>query len=188
MHRLTLPVTLLFLIGLLSGARVHEPIDPNVSPLQQLFVLKEIRPDIERIGIIWHEPNAKNSGLLPQIHQASAATGIKVFLSYAAEITDVAPAYRDLIRRNEVQAIWIVDGGDPIVSSRIGRGFLIKNTASQGLPLIAPDEGWVEDGAHISFFHDGTNVRMKVNKRSADAANMTIPVAYLERTDFLAAN
>ena len=185
MHRTTLLAAVVIVLGAGLGATASVT---SVSPLQQLFVLKEIQPDIERVGIIWTEDRASASGLLTQIQQASAWTGITVFLSYTKEITDVAPAYRDLIRKNDVQAIWILDDEDPIVSSRIGREFLIKNTASQGIPLIAPTSGWVENGAHISFFHDGSTVRLTVNKRSADAAALSIPQRYHERTEFLAVN
>lgn len=185
MHRITLRVAILLLTGLIAGANGSTR---SASPLQQLYMLKEIQPGIERVGIIWNEDRAESSGLLTQIQQAAASTGVTIFLAYTKEITDVAPAFRDLIRRNDAQAIWILDSDDPVVSSRIGRGFLIKNTTSQGIPLIAPSAGWVEEGAHMSFFHDGTTVRLAVNKRSADAADLTIPTSYLERTDFLAIN
>lgn len=178
-------IALICLVSLIVGARATEP---RITPLQQLFVLKEIKPDLERVGIIWNEHSATSSGLLEQLNRASASTGVRLFIAYANELQDIAPRYRDLIRQNDVQAIWVLDGSDPVVTSRIGREFLIKQTASQGIPLVAPSDDWVEAGAHLSFHHDGDGVRLKVNKRSADAAALTIPDSYMTRTEFLAAN
>lgn len=185
MHRFSLRVALFCLVGMVITAGVPQP---SVSPLQQLFVMKEIRPDLERIGVIWNERDANGSTLLPQLQQASASTGVRVYLSYANELTDLAAAYRELTRNKNVQAIWVIDENDPVTTSRMGRDYLIKHSASQGLPLIAPAPAWVEEGAHIAFYREGENLRLKVNRRSADAANMIIPSQYLERTDFLAAN
>jgi ABC-type uncharacterized transport system substrate-binding protein len=160
----------------------------DVSPLQQLFVLKEIRPDLERVGIIWNKDAADASGLMTQVERAAATTGVRVYIAYASGVTDIASVYRDLVRQNNVQAIWVVDGNDEIVGSKMGRDFLIKNTASSGLTLVAPAVEWVEAGAHMSFVRDGANIRLRVNQRAADAARLVIPANILERTDFFAAN
>ena len=84
--------------------------------------------------------------------------------------------------------VWEIDATDDVVNSRMGRDFLVKNAAGSGITLLAPDEAWVEAGAHLAVFQDGSSVRLKVNKRSADAASLTIPDQYLERTDYLAVN
>lgn len=184
MNRLALVfLTLAFIASVAVPARAGD-----VTPLQQLFVLKEIRPDIERVGIIWNKSSADRSGLMSQVERAAASTGVRVFVAYANDISDIAGAYRDLVRQNNVQAVWIVDGSDNVVGSRMGRDFLIKNTASQGLPLVAPSEDWVEAGAHLSFYRDGSNIRLKVNRRAADAARLVIPDNFLDRTEFFAAN
>ena len=160
----------------------------TVPPLQQLYVLKEIQPEIERIGIIWGKSFADRSDLIEPIQRASAVTSIAVVITQVDGVSDIASAYRDLVRQNNVQAIWVVDSSDDIVNSRMGRDFLVKNAAGSGITLLAPDEAWVEAGAHLAVFQDGSNLRLKVNKRSADAASMTIPDQYLERTDYLAVN
>jgi ABC-type uncharacterized transport system substrate-binding protein len=160
----------------------------DVSPLQQLFVLKEIRPDIERVGIVWHRASADRSGLMSQVERAAASTGVRVFVSYADDVGEIANAYRELVRQHRIQAVWIVDGNDVVTGSTSGRDFLIRNTASQGIPLVAPDDTWVEAGAHMSFFRQGSNIRIKVNRRAADAARLVIPDNFLDRTDFFAAN
>src|SRR5690625_3468514 len=186
--QLTLPnlrtVTLVF-VGLIITASTTAT---TVPPLQQLYVLKEIQPNVERVGIIWGKAAHDRSDLMEQIQRASAVTSVAVVIAPVDGVSDIASAYRDLVRQNSVQAIWVVDASDDVVNSRMGRDFLVKNAAGSGITLLAPDEAWVEAGAHLAVFQDGSSVRLKVNKRSADAASLTIPDQYLERTDYLAVN
>jgi ABC-type uncharacterized transport system substrate-binding protein len=184
MYRNTTIVLALAVLVLAAPARAQDA----VSPLQQLFVLKEIRPELERVGIIWNKDSADRSGLMTQVERAAATTGVRIFVAYASGVTDIATAYRELVRQNNIQAVWVVDAADDIVGSRMGRDFLIKNTASSGLTLVAPATDWVEAGAHMTFVREGANIRLRVNRRAADAARLVIPANILERTDFLAAN
>lgn len=184
MYRNTTILLAFALLALATPARAQDA----ASPLQQLFLLKEIRPELERVGIIWNKNAADRSGLMSQVERAAAATGVVIYVSYASGVTDIASAYRDLVRQNNIQAVWVVDSGDDVVGSRMGRDFLIKNSASAGLTLVAPSVDWVEAGAHITFVREGANIRLRVNRRAADAARLVLPESILERTDFMASN
>lgn len=155
----------------------------DVTPLQQLFVFKELKPDIQRIGIIWNEDSANRGALMPKIQQASASTGIEVFVANVKELKEIAPQYRTLVRNNDIQALWIVEN-DGVVDSAIGQKFLLKETTQKGIPILAPTEEWVNNGATVSLKRAEGQIQLVVNQAAASALALAIPEKYQERTQY----
>lgn len=158
----------------------------GVTPIQQMFVMKELKPDIERVGIIW-DKNVNRDDVMPQIQRAAASAGVKVFVAAVSDIKEIAPMFRDLVRTNNVNALWIVDE-DRVVSSDIGRKYLIKTATEFGLPIFAPTPKWVNEGAAVALKKESDGIQLVVNKAAAQAASLKIPEKYLDRTQYLASN
>lgn len=187
MMHTTCKISLYAIIAAIIIATTPVSLAPDVTPIQQLFVIKELKPDLERIGILWNESAVDTGTLLPQIQRAGASTGIQVIIANVAEMKDIAPTYRMLVRDNDVQALWIISD-DGTVDSDIGRSYLIKNATQQGIPIFAPTELWVNEGASVAFKKVENVVALVVNQAAANALSLTIPEKYLERTQFLAMN
>ncbi|GIV61236.1 MAG: ABC transporter substrate-binding protein [Rhodothermaceae bacterium] len=175
------------LILFVAGAAVPEPLEEGPTPIQQLFVIKELKPGLERIGLIWDKNVTDTGALMPQVQRASASTGIKVFLAEVADLKDVAPQFRTLAREHQVQAIWILESTG-VMDNGVTRSFIIKNATSAGLPVFAPSEAWVNEGASVAVIKDDGGISLLVNKAAAEAMSLTIPEKYLERTQYLALN
>lgn len=160
---------------------------PSVTPIQQLFVMKEIKPDVERVGVIWADDDGVQAELMPQLQKAGAGAGVTVFTADVNGLSDVAAAYRGLVRDNNIQVLWILTN-DNVVASKNARKFLIKSTLEAGIPLLAPSDDWVDEGAPVSFKRGAEGVELVVNKAAAEALSLSFPEKYLARTQFLAQN
>lgn len=174
-----------FLFLVLSGATLSSSAQA-LTPLQQLFVFHEVAPDIERVGILFSERVADHDQLMLSIRQAQASTGVKVFVAYAEEVSNVAAQYRTLMRKHDVQALWIPE--EIAALADVGRNFLIKESLKQGFPLMAPSEVWVNEGAALHLQSRDGHVHLVANKSVCDAVAITIPDKYTAQTSFLAMN
>lgn len=158
----------------------------GVTPMQQMYIMKEIMPDVERLGIIWYK-ETRDEEVLTKIRRATTSLKVQLFLAEVSELSDIAPHFRLLTRKHNIQALWVVQN-DGLVDSSIGKSFLIQNAVKGGIPLIAPSEDWVNEGAFITMKKQDGKILLVVNKSVADAMSLVVPEKYAERTQFLAAN
>lgn len=159
----------------------------DVTLLQRMFLVKEMKPDVQRVGVIWSKSMAENQTAVADLNRASAASGIKVITAPVADLKDVAPMFRGLVRQHNIDVLLIVEG-DGVMDNKVSRGFLIKSATESGIALIAPKNDWVQEGACATFKKEADGIHLVVNKKAAEALSLTIPEKYLERTQFLALN
>lgn len=150
---------------------------PPLTPIQQLYILKEVKPDAERVGIIWKENSPHHDALMPKVQRASAASGIQVFVAYVQSIRDVAPSYRTLRQEHDVDVLWIIEDGD-VVGANVARNYLIKTATQDGVPILAPTAAWVDSGAPISLQSVDGDIQVVVNRAAAAATALTVPEKY----------
>lgn len=166
---------LIALLGL--GTLTATVTAPPLTPIQQLFILKEMKPDVERVGIIWQEDSPQHDELMPQVQRASSASDVQVFVAYVNGIRDVAPSYRTLKRQHDIDVIWILEDDDT-VSSDVAREYLIKTATQNGVPILAPSPAWVNAGAPVSLQKLGDDIQIVVNKAAAAATALNVPDKY----------
>ncbi len=173
---------------LLSTAFVLVPAnESDVTPIQQLFLIKELKPDISRIGVIWDKSATSRNQILSQLERASAATGIKVIVGEVSNLQEVAPQFRTLLRDHKIEALWILEESG-LLGRAATRSFLIKSATQAGMPVFAPSETWLKEGACVTWRKDAGGIQLVVNKAVAEAMGITIPNKYQNRTAFLAMN
>lgn len=163
----------LFGLGLLTAAVTAPPL----TPIQQMFILKEMKPDVERVGIIWREDSPQHDDLMPQVQRASSASDVQVFVAYVDNIRDVAPSYRTLRRKHDIDVLWILEDDDT-VGSDVAREYLIKTATQNGIPLLAPSSNWVNEGAPVSLQNADGDIQIVVNKAAAAATALDVPDKY----------
>ncbi len=174
----------LSLLTILFAAATPTPVVFDVTPLQQLYILKELKPDVQRVGILWDKATSRDD-ILPQIQRAGATAGVQVVIGAVGDVKEIASMFRELVRTNEIDALWIV-ADDHVVGTDIGRKFLVKSAAEHRIPILAPSAAWVNEGAAIALKKEGDAISLLVNKAAAQAVALNIPDKYLERTQFLA--
>jgi len=177
---------LLILASALAGA-TSPPLAVDITPIQQFFLIKELKPDVERLGIIWDGSTVDVDATMKQLQRAGAASHIKVFLAEVSSLKDVAPQFRTLSRQRKVQALWVYNGKG-VMDNKFARSYLIKNATSSEILIFAPDDSWVSEGASVFVQKADGGIKLVVNRASAEALALTIPEKYADRTQYLAAN
>ncbi len=163
---LLLPALLLLVAATPLGL---EPAGPN----QQLFVLKTLKPDVKSVGLLVSARFAGDEAAMNGVRRAAAGAGFKIYLGTIETVRDVAAKFRDL-KGEGVDAIWVVEG-DGIMGDRATRTFLIENTTRGRMPLLAPTEAWVTEGATAAVEKGGSGLNVAVNSKVLAALSISVP-------------
>ncbi len=164
-----------------------ETLEPGPTPLQSLFMIKGLIPQVQIVGIMWNDQRADTQDLLPKIDRASATVGVKVVVENVRELAEISQKFRDLTSNYHVQVLWVVEN-DEITGSSLARDFLIKNTTVNGIALFAPGKDWVSAGACAALQSDGGTVKLFVNQKTISALGIKVPEKFIPNTQFLATN
>ncbi len=159
----------------------------NATPLQSLYMMKQLVPKATTVGIMWNKSTVDASTLLPEINRASLAVGLKVVIEDVEQIQDVSSKFRDLVQNYHIQVLWVIQGND-LYGSSIVKGYLIKNTTLSGVALFAPGTDWVSAGACAALMSEGGTAKLFVNQKTLNALGLTVPQQYTQATQFLATN
>lgn len=164
-----------------------EALESNATPLQSLFMIKQILPQATTVGLMYKQSADNNNELLNQVKRASASFGVKIVLADVETLPDVAGQFRDLTSSYHVQALWVIRGSGALANS-VAKSYLIKNAALQGIPLFAPNTDWVSAGACAAVVTDGGNTKLFVNQKTLNALGIKVPQKYASVTQVLASN
>lgn len=190
---LLIPVGALLLGATFSDTPVekrHETTvaEPQVGLIQQLFMLKELKPDVERVGVIWKEGIPKQDSKLETAKRAAASIQGKLFVGYAEKASDVAEQFRLMTRDHDVDALWIIEN-DGVVDGSTSKQYLIENAVKEGIPLLAPTSDWVDAGAPLSIGKSNGELELMINEPAAAATGLEVPSEYeSQATPVVAAN
>ncbi|MBI3565700.1 MAG: hypothetical protein HY079_10930 [Elusimicrobia bacterium] len=102
------------------------------------------RLKLDRVGLAYtpgYEPVAD------WVRRGAAARGLALTETRIADVAQVAPAVRGLLRG--ARAIWLV--GDPLLARGAGFEFLRERALSTGVAIIAPEPASVRRGALLAF-------------------------------------
>lgn len=157
-----------------------------VTPLQQIYIMKQFFPELKCVGVLWNENVVDTNKLYPQLERASAQFGIKIVVSNVQQMKDVPTEFKNLKQKHNIQVLWVI-GDDEILNGEVSRKYLIKQSIFSNLPLFAPSNLWVNEGAFISIIKEGNATKLFVNQQTAKVLSINIPEAYLENTIFYAA-
>ena len=180
-------ITMAMLILFFGLVGTPEALESNATPLQQLYIMKELVPKLQTVGIMWNQSSVNTADLLPKIQRAAAAVGVKVVIEDVEAIKDIAQKFREVTEDYHAQIIWIIQNDD-LVGSSLGRDFIIKNATVNGIAVFAPNTDWVTAGACAALLNDGGSVKLFVNQKAINALGIKVPAKYIPNTQFLATN
>jgi len=187
------PARLLFMTVIMLAAALVTPtgapeaLESNVTPLQSLYMIKQLVPQTQTVGLMWNQTRVSTSDLMPKIERAAATLGVKVVVEDVEQLQDVPAKFRDLSENYHIQALWVFQNDD-IVGSSMGKDFLIKNSTVGGVALFAPNTDWVSAGACATLMSEGGTVKLYVNKKTITALGINVPEKLIPDTQFLATN
>jgi hypothetical protein len=164
-----------------------EALEPAATPLQSIYMIKQLLPQAKTVGLMWKQSDDASSTLMDQVKRASASLGVKIVIADVEALSDVAAQFRDLTDSYHVQAIWVARNSE-VVSNPTAMGFLIKNSTLHGIPLFAPDQGWVTTGACAAVVTVGGTTKLFVNQKTLNALGLKVPESDAPITEVLATN
>jgi len=183
-HILSVLVALL-LAGSVSphtGSDTHKRTEKeDVGLIKQLFYLDKMKPDVERVGLIWKKGVSGQEQTLQMAKRATAAIDGELFVAYVNGKSEVPEQFRAMTRKHDVQVLWIVEN-DGIVNASAPQKYLIENAVKEGIPLLAPTKDWVDAGAPLAIGQKNGEVEIMLNKPAADATGLQVPSEYESRT------
>lgn len=162
-----------------------EALELNATPLQSLFMIKQLVPQATSVGLLWKQSDYANTDLLTQIKRASMSTGDKVVVGDVESLPQVASQFRNLVDNYHVQVLWVIRNDD-IMNSSIAQSYLIKNAAISGVPLFAPSSNWVSAGACAAVVTEGQSTKLVVNQKTLNALGLKVPQKFASVTQVLA--
>jgi ABC-type uncharacterized transport system substrate-binding protein len=158
-------------------------VPPSSTPSQQLFMLKQLQPDLTRVGLLW-DGNLGDADL-KRAQRAAVSHGVELMLARVEATRDVGPAFRELARTHDIQALWILSD-EGLTAREPSRSFLLREAARAGIPVLSPSAGWVEAGATLAVLEGAEGVRLVINRPASEALSLQVPEQYAAVTDFLA--
>lgn len=164
-----------------DGARQQIEPEKEVGMIAQLYHLKEMKPDVKRIGLICKKGVPGQKEMLRGAERAAASIEGKLFVGYVRTEDGVPSAFRTLNREHDVQALWIVEN-DGVVNAAVPQKYLVENAVKNGIPLLAPTRGWVNAGAPMTLEKSGGETEIVLNKPAANATGLQVPAEYEPRT------
>lgn len=190
---LVIPLMVFFLGATFSGMPAKErhgpaPAELEVGLLQQLFLLKKLKPEVKRVGIIWKKGASDQKSELKTAKRAVASIQGKLFVGYVEEASDVAEQFRLMTREHNIHALWIIEN-DGVVNGSTSKQYLIENAVKEGIPLLAPTSDWVDAGAPLSIAESDGDLELLINEPAAAATGLEVPKKYeSQATPVVAAN
>lgn len=127
---------------------------------QQLELLKKIKPDVKKVGIVYNPGEANAQYGLDQTKQYGEAMGLEFVTAPANNTNEILSAARSIA--DKVDAFYMTTDNTVLT----GQDALIKVSIEFKKPLISIDQSGVENGALATL---STNYE-KVGERTAEIA------------------
>ncbi len=179
--------SVLAILAFATVAATPHDITTDATPLQTLYMVKQLFPQTKTVGLMWQQTDVNSSDLIPKINRAASAVGVEVVIEDVEKLREVPEQFRDLTQKYHVQVLWIFNSQDMLAGS-IAESYLIKNSTMNGVALFAPSADWVSAGACATVLSNGTDANLVVNQKTINALGVKVPAKYVPITQFLATN
>ncbi|MDQ7054704.1 MAG: hypothetical protein Q9P14_18115 [candidate division KSB1 bacterium] len=114
-----------------------------ISPLQQVFLLKQLKPQLTKIGILCDL--SQHPELPDRLARVGAQLDVKIVIKDTRQLKNVLKNFKFLVYRQAVEVVWIFP--DKVLIHPSASRYLIKEAVSARVLLIAPDSDMVKKGA-----------------------------------------
>jgi len=176
-----LPILVIY-FGLFGGTFAHAG-GPKPSAMQHFFIIKQLLPKAEKVGILIPRGMKNKDHLLKTINRAAAATGQKAYVAEVESLTDIAAQFQTLVEEYRIKAIWIPEAQEGLVDP-VARDYLIQKSVLYGVALLAPEIQWVKRGACFMLLKGTSGVQLFANPKTLQALGMSIPDSFQGKTQF----
>ena len=157
----------LFQMGFTAGDHTE---GTSISPLQQVFLLKQLKPELARIGILC---DLRQHPELPdRLARISAQLGVKVIIKDTHRLKNVLKNFKYLVYKQAVEVVWIFP--DKVLIHPSAMRYLIKEAVSARVLLIAPDSDMVKKGATLFAEKNANQIKVHLNSKAMELLGLDI--------------
>ena len=150
---------------LLLGAQLFA--QEQLTTLQSFYLMKEVFPEMKTVGVMVNDSQVNVDELTGKLERVSAE-------------------FKNLTTNYKLDAIWIPQLDD-VLSNKVARDYLVKNSVINKIPLVIHDEEWIKEGALLCLYKKEGKTALSVNPQTAKALGVTVPEKYIPQTTFYAA-
>ena len=136
----------------------------NVSPRDQLMMLKKVAPSIQKVGVIYNPES--NANVVDEARSVGRSLGIEIVASKVNSTAEVSDTINSL--SGKIDAFWMIV--DPLVSNMDVLKRLLLFTLSEKIPLMVPAQPFVDGGGLLAVTVDYTNM----GKQAGEIANQIL--------------
>jgi putative tryptophan/tyrosine transport system substrate-binding protein len=136
----------------------------NVSPRDQLQMLKKIAPSVQRVGVVYNPDS--NANVIDEARSVARSLGMEIVATQVNSMAEVSDAINGLSGR--IDAFWMIV--DPLVSNMDVLKRLLLFTLSERIPLVVPAQPFVDGGGLLAVTIDYSNV----GKQAGEIANQIL--------------
>jgi len=144
----------------------------DVSPQDQLKMLKEVAPSARKVGVIYNP--AKNENIVYDAKSVARNLGLEIIAKKAITRADVSEAIDDLSGR--IDAFWMII--DPLVANRAVLKRLLLFTLTERVALMVPAEAFVKEGGLLAADVD----YLSIGRQAGEIANQILVSAGTPRS------
>ena len=168
----------LFQIGLNAGDSTE---GTAVSPMQQVFLIKQLKPELARIGILCDL--SQRPELPDRLQRISAQLGVKIIIKDTHRLKNVLKNFKFLVYNQAAEVVWIFP--DKVLIHPSARRYLIKEAVSARVLLIAPDSDMVEKGATLFVEKNADQIKVHLNSKAMELLGLDITPQLMSSAEVL---
>ncbi len=154
-------------MGFTAGDHAERSI---ISPLQQVYLLKQLKPELKKIGIL--SDLSQRPELPDRLARISAQLGVKIVIKDTRELKNVLKNFKFLVYSQMVEVVWIFP--DQVLIHPSARRYMIKEAVSARVLLIAPDSDMVKKGATLFAEKNANQIKVHLNSKAMELLGLDV--------------
>lgn len=136
----------------------------DLTPMQQLYLLKQLKPDISKVGILCELD--KHPDLAESLQRAGTNLSLKIYINDTKDLREIARNFRTLVIDKQVEAIWVFS--DEVLASKNALDYIIKEAVLSRIILIMNDPETISRGATLCAQKADNRIRLNLNQKSSE--------------------
>ena len=153
----------------------------NLSPMQQIFLIKKLKSNIKKIGILCNL--SQHPGLKQKLARIGGQLGIRMVIANTPDLLSVSKNFKHLVNQAKVEAIWVFPDG--ALNQALAKKYLVKEAILSKVMLIASDPDMVKKGATICAQKGDDQIRIFLNKKAVALLGLNISDGFTKDFDLV---
>lgn len=176
----------LFIVGLILSVQLVVARNDNVetteaSYLQQIFILKQLAPEIKKIGVLCQIKNYKD--LETKLGRLQKQAQLEFVLYNIKNMPDVAKHAKNATISKNVDALWVF--ADEILLDPKTQSYLVKYSLQSKIVLLSAEPEIIKKGGTVCIRKGTSKPVIFLNQKAVDLLTLSIPPGLPETAEVI---